>query len=737
MKYILFIPFFIGITISNIAQEPVFEWANNFGGTSDETSVSIAVDGDGNIYSTGSFSGTTDFDPGIDTVEITSNGETDIFVAKADSLGNYIWAVNFGGTLEDEGNAIAVDASGNVFVTGFYQENVDFEPGSGTTNLNNSGDYDVFVIKLDPNGDLIWAKNLSGADEEIGRGVTVDDAGNVYTVGQFIGTTDFKPGGGSEDLTSDGNADIFISKLNASGSFVWAKRMGGGGNDIGYSITLDNANNILTTGYFMGTADFDPNAGIADLSSEGSLDIFLSKLDNAGNFIWAQTFGGSDADYGRDVAIDSTNNIYAIGYFEGTVDFNPDSSVSNTLISNGLRDVFITKFDASGNHQWAKSIGGGSNDLGLSITADVVGNVYTTGYFFSTVDFDPGPGTDFLSSYGNNDVFVSKLDASGNYLWAKNMGGTGNDYGRGIAINDVGNVYATGNFQGTGDFEPGVEITNLTSAGSFDAFTIKFSPCKKTSASIAVSACISYTSPSGNHTWTTSNTYMDTIANFFGCDSILTIDLTITNSTSASIADTVCVSYLSPSGNHIWTSSNTYMDTISNSVGCDSIITIDLIIDTVNTTVTSAAGNSLIATATGASYQWLNCDSSFSAISGETNQSYTATANGNYAVIVTENGCSDTSACFSVNSISINDLDFAEDISVYPNPTNGSFALKLGRNYEELSIQIINIFGQIVHTQLYQSVEKVNLEITGASGYYVVQLVVNNTKTANIMVLKE
>ncbi|MBT6028817.1 MAG: T9SS type A sorting domain-containing protein [Crocinitomicaceae bacterium] len=735
MKSALLITLLLGITIINYSQEPVFDWANNFGGTDDETSVSIALDDQGNIYTTGSFSGTTDFDPGIDTVEITSNGETDIFVAKSDSLGNYIWAVGFGGTLEDEGNAIAVDASGNVYVTGFYQENVDFEPGSGTTNLNNSGDYDVFVVKLDPNGDLIWAKNLSGGDEEIGRGITVDNAGNVYTVGQFNGTTDFKPGGGSENLTSDGNADIFVSKLNASGSFVWAKRMGGNGNDICYSIALDNSDDILTTGYFMGTADFDPGGGTVDLTSAGSFDIFISKLDNSGNFLWAKNLGGSSVDFGRDIAIDGLNNAYAIGYFQGTADFNPDSVADNLLTSNGGSDIFIAKFDASGAHQWAKSIGGGSNDLGLAIDADLAGNVYTTGYFFSTVDFDPGAGSHFLSSFGNNDVFVSKIDALGNHIWAKNMGGTGNDYGKGIVTDLNENVFTTGNFQGTADFEPGTEITNLTSAGSFDAFTVKLGPCQKTVGNISVSACLSYTSPSGNYTWTTSNIYMDTIANFSGCDSIVTIDLTITTSTSSNIADTACVNYISPSGNYIWTSSNTYMDTIANSAGCDSIITVDLIIDTVNTAVTSA-GNTLTAAVSGADYQWINCDSSFTAISGETNQSYTATINGNYAVIVTENGCSDTSACFPITSVSTSEIGFIQDLAVFPNPTNGLFTVSLGAKDDQLSVKIVNLYGQTISSQSYQNVAQINLEILGAAGYYMVHIVGNNTKSTNVMILK-
>ena len=140
----------------------VFDWAKNFGGTSDETSYSIAADHLGNVFVTGSFEGTADFDPSAGTTELTSNGDLDIFVAKYDPLGNFIWAVNFGGSVDDEGLDLAADASGNICVTGYYQENVDFQPGSGTTNLNNQCDYDIFVVKLDGTGSLIWAKSMGG-----------------------------------------------------------------------------------------------------------------------------------------------------------------------------------------------------------------------------------------------------------------------------------------------------------------------------------------------------------------------------------------------------------------------------------------------------------------------------------------------------------------------------------------------------------------------------------------------
>ena len=190
---------------------------------------------------------------------------------------------------------------------------------------------------------------------------------------------------------------------------------GGASSEYGYSIAVDSSGNVYTTGYFQGTVDFDPGTGTSNLTSAGSTDVFVSKLDSSGNFVWAKRLGGASSDYGYSIAVDSSGNVYTTGYFEGTADFDPGAGTSN-LTSAGSGDVFVSKLDSSGALVWAKGFGGTSNDRGQSIAVDSSGNVYTTGYFAGTVDFDPGAGTSNLTSAGGDDVFVLKLTSSGEAL---------------------------------------------------------------------------------------------------------------------------------------------------------------------------------------------------------------------------------------------------------------------------------------------------------------------------------
>ena len=444
-----------------------------FGGASSDQGNSIAVDSSGNLYTTGYFEGTVDFDPGAGTSNLTSAGGSDVFVSKLDSSGNFVWAKSFGGTSSDIGNSIAVDSSGNVYTTGFFEGTVDFDPGAGTSNLTSAGDSDVFVSKLNSSGNFVWAKGLGGTSSDFGFSIAVDSSGNVYTTGSFAGTADFDPGAGTTTLTSAGNVDVFVSKLNSSGNFVWAKGLGGASFDSGNSIAVDSSGNLYTTGYFEGTVDFDSGAGTNNLTSAGGADVFVSKLDSSGNFVWAKSFGGTSSDIGQSIAVDSSGNVYTTGYFQGTADFDPGTGTT-TLTSAGNVDVFVSKLNSSGNFVWAKGFGGDAFDYGNSIAVDSSGNLYTTGYFQGTVDFDPGTETSTLTSAGNVDVFVSKLNSSGNFVWAKSFGGTSLDLGTSIAVDSTGgNIYTTGTFGGTVDFDPGAGTSNLTSAGSYDVFVLK------------------------------------------------------------------------------------------------------------------------------------------------------------------------------------------------------------------------------------------------------------------------
>ena len=466
------------VTHGNLAEashDVVYNFAKQMGGTGSEYGVSVTVDSTGNIYTTGTFAGTADFDPGAGTSNLTSTGSNDIFVSKLDSSGNFVWAKAMGGTAYDFGSSITVDSTGNIYTTGTFAGTADFDPGAGTSNLTSAGSNDIFVSKLDSSGNFVWAKAMGGTDNDYSGSVVLDPSGNIYITGSFNSTADFDPGAGTSNLISAGLRDAFITKLDTSGNFVFAKKMGGTSDDFTYSsMALDSSGNIYITGSFESTVDFDPGAGTSNLTSAGLSDSFIVKLDSSGIFVFAKKIGGIGNDVPESLALDSGGNVYISGYFNNTVDFDPGAGISNltTLVSN---DGFIFKLDSSGNFVWANKTADGYPGYGYSMALDSSGGVYTIGSFYNTTDFDPGVGVYNLTSSGGGDIYISKLDSSGNFVWAKAISVTGGEYGVSVTADSSGNVYATGSFSGTADLDPGSGTVNLTSAGSDDIFLLKLS----------------------------------------------------------------------------------------------------------------------------------------------------------------------------------------------------------------------------------------------------------------------
>lgn len=447
------------------AQSPNWIWANATGGPINDYNHSITTDALGNVYTTGLFFGTVDFDPGPGIFNLTSSGAGDLFISKLSASGNLIWAKAVGGNGFVEGYSIAVDAVGNVYTTGWFSGQADFDPGPGTFNLITNGNQDIFICKLNASGNFAWAKSMGNGAVNIGKSVAIDFFGNVYTTGSFEGNVDFDPGPGTFFLYSPSD-NIFISKLDSSGNFVWAKRMGGLNASTSNSIAIDSFNNVYTTGVFEDSVDFDPGPGVFNLTSTGYQDIFISKLDNLGNFKWAKAIGGYNGhDWAFCVAVDISGNVYTTGYFDNTADFDPGPGIYN-LISAGVEDIYISKLDSAGNFVFAKAFGGRGSDRALSIATDPSKYIYTTGAFRDTVDFDPGPGIYNLVSNGTEDVFITKLDPSGNFIWAKQAGGTTQDFGTSIAISSSGNVYLGGNFNSPSISFGSITLQNTENSGN-------------------------------------------------------------------------------------------------------------------------------------------------------------------------------------------------------------------------------------------------------------------------------
>jgi uncharacterized protein (DUF2249 family) len=435
----------------------------------------VKTDASGNIYSTGTFSGTVDFDPGAGIQYLTAVGNPDIFLVKYDVFGNYVWAKSIGGAAVKNALALVLDAAGNVYIAGSFTGTVDFNPGAAVQNLVSSGSTDIFIAKYDASGNYVWAFRVGGTGNDQAQGLAIDATNNIYVTGSYSNTADFDPGAGIQNLTSAGTADIFLAKYNASGSYLWARGIGAGNGDVAYGVAVDASGNPHITGSFSVTVDFDPGAGTQSLASAGSTDTFLAKYDASGNYVWAIRIGGTGIEMGTAIAIDGTDNCYITGQFFGVTDFDPSAGTQNLTALN--LDGFLGKYDASGNYVWAIRIGGSTVDIGNGLALDDTDNVYITGNFSGTADFDPGAGTQNLVTSSSFDIFLAKYSPTGAYVWANAMGvSVADDLGYAVTIDASNNCVLTGSFQGNADFNPGAGIYALQSVNSNDFFIAKYGP---------------------------------------------------------------------------------------------------------------------------------------------------------------------------------------------------------------------------------------------------------------------
>lgn len=474
MKKILISFSIVFICLGLKAQSVYFNWAKPAGSVGEDVGFSIAIDNFGNTYSTGKFEGTVDFDPGVAVANLTSKGGSDIFITKLDANGNFIWVKQIGGNLDDVGTSITMDNLGSLFLTGVFRDKVDFDPNSSATNLTSKGGDDIFILKLALSGNLIWVKQIGGVGSQESQDIATDKYGNIFTTGQFTNTTDFDPGLDSFNYTTQFTNGLFVSKLDSSGKFLWAKKFESLAWNQGISITTDLSENVIFTGDFGGEMDFNPGSSIFKLTTlPDSRDMFICKLNSIGDFVWARQIGGSKSTIGVSIVTDEFSNIYTTGSFMGKVDFDPSIGKINYLSINGpFYGAFIDKLDSLGNFVWAKLLGGNNETYGSSIKIDGLGNIYSAGQFIGKEDFDPGTGIFNLQSNGYN-AYISKLDPNGNFIWAKNFGGLTQSGTNDFVLDEFGNIYSTGYFDEESDFDPDSASFNLTSSGSLDIFIHK------------------------------------------------------------------------------------------------------------------------------------------------------------------------------------------------------------------------------------------------------------------------
>lgn len=438
------------------------------------------------------------------------------------------WVHSFEGTSNVSVNRIQLDQVENIYLMGSFSDMVDFDPGPNTFTLNGNNFSAIFIAKYTSDGNFIWANKISCSGATTPGEIVLDNLGNIIVTGSFKKDIYFS----SDTLTSVSTSwnDIFISKFDTSGIFLWAKSAGGSSEDELFSCGTDESGNIFVCGDFYSTADFDPGIGVANLTSSGLRDIFILKLSQAGNYLWTKRLGNSDYDRatklivsgqnvfitgyfksyidfdtgpgissfnpsvrnpfllsidtlgnfnwarhlsstgfseGKSLAVDPFGNIYWSGVVQGIMDLDPGSGTLNYTFIN-LPDIYMVKLDSYGNFLWGNAWGSNNGEILNDMVCDNLGNVCATGFFMGTLDFDPSPATHFLTSIGSEDMFILRISASGNLVRVRQVGSTNFNIGRDIAMNQINYVYIVGEFQGQCDFDPSADDTTLTSPSGLD-----------------------------------------------------------------------------------------------------------------------------------------------------------------------------------------------------------------------------------------------------------------------------
>jgi len=449
--------------------DPVFLYSTYLGGSSGDIGQGIAVDGAGNAYVTG-YTFSTNF-PTTNPVQAGNGGGNDVFVTKINAAGSArVYSTYLGGTGTDIGNAIAVDGSGNAYVTG-YTTSTDF-PTAKPLQGGNRGLADAFVTKINAAGSvLMYSTYLGGSGDDQGMGIAVDASGNSYVTG-WAQSTDFPTTSSPFQAGNGGGMDAFVTKINAAGSAqVYSTYLGGGGDDQGNGIAVDGAGNAYVTGYTFST-NFPITNSVIQAGNGGNSDAFATKINSAGSALVYSTYlGGSGFDSGNGIAVDSSGSAYLTGY-TGSANF-PTTNPLQAGSGGGNFDVFVAKINAAGSARlYSTYLGGNGDDSGNGVAVDQAGNAYVSGFTNST-NF---PTTNPLQAGngGDYDMFLTKINASGSAsVYSTYLGGSLADVGRGIAVDGSGNAYVTGYTTST-DF-PTTNPLQAGNGGSYDAFVLSVS----------------------------------------------------------------------------------------------------------------------------------------------------------------------------------------------------------------------------------------------------------------------
>lgn len=602
-----------------------------------------------------------------------------------------VYSTYIGGDGGDVGRDIAIDANGNVYITGDTFAS-DYDITSGAYQTTREGATDAFVTKLNATGTaLVYSTYIGGNDAENGEGIVVDADGNAYITGKTF-STDFDVTSGAFQTNKAGDWDVFVTKLNATGTaLVYSTYIGGFGNDTSFDIAVDAGGNAYVTGYTLST-DYDVTSGVIQASNAGGSDVFVTKLNTMGTALVYSTYiGGSDTDRGYSIATDADGNAYVTG-FSRSSDYNLTSGGYQMSLA-GEADVFVTKLNTTGTALvYSTFIGGVGVDLGNSITIDVDGNAYTTGYTQSA-DYDVTSGVIQTSNAGASDIFVTKLNAAGTaLLYSTYIGGSSEDRANSIAVDAGGNAYITGYTSST-DYDVTSGAFQANNEGDNDVFLTKLN---------ASGTILLY------------STYIGGSENDQGF--AIAVDATsnayVTGFTFSTDYDVTSGAFQT-----------------SKESGVDAFVTkLNLCVDNAIDVSVTTNGAVLTANAMAATYQWVSCPS-FTVIEGATEQSFTATAIGSYAVIVTQNGCTDTSACYQVVTVGVDDLTSEELFLLYPNPSDSEVLIRSTKKIKE--VVVYDQAGRVLYRKekTFGTAKQIKINISSyPAGVYIVECLIEGNK---------
>jgi hypothetical protein len=395
------------------------QWTRLCGSSGYDWGRGVAVDAGGNVYVTGETAGAFDSQ--------SFAGATDICLIKYDSGGTKLWTRLCGTPSEDAGYGVAVDAGGNVYVVGYTYGGLDGQIFAGKG--------DICLVKYNSGGTKQWTRLCGSSGYDWGRGVAIDAGGNVYVTGRASGAFDGQPYAGADD--------ICLVKYNSNGTKLWTRLYGTSGYEWVYGVAVDADGNAYVTGGTTDTLDNQPFAGYRD--------IFLVKYDSSGTKQWTRLCGNDGADFGYGVAVDANRNVYVTGYTHGILD-------GQTFM--GAMDICLIKYDSGGTKLWTRLCGTGGEDAGYSVAVDAGGNVYVTGNTYGPFDGQPYAGY--------FDIFLVKYNNNGTKQWTRQSGIDTIDFGQGVAVDARGNVYVTGYTFGALDGQP--------FAGNSDMCLLKYAP---------------------------------------------------------------------------------------------------------------------------------------------------------------------------------------------------------------------------------------------------------------------